>query len=51
MIKVVTDSTAYLPEDLLKDYDISVISLNVVLNDQTFRELDMNYETFYDEMA
>ncbi len=51
MIKIVTDSTSYLPKEIIKEYDISVVSLNVVLNDQTLRELDMNYETFYDEMA
>lgn len=49
-IKIVTDSTAYIPSDLLKEYDISVVSLNVILNGVSRRELDLINETFYPEM-
>lgn len=30
-VKIITDSTAYLPEDYLAQYDIDVVSLNVVM--------------------
>ena len=46
-IKIVTDSTAYIPEDLLAKYDISVISLNVIMNGESLRELDINDQDFY----
>ena len=50
MIKIVTDSTSYLPTELIRKYDLSIVSLNVTLNNQTKRELDIANETFYDEM-
>lgn len=50
-IKVVTDSTAYIPEEMLKKYDISVVSLNVSFENESFRELDIDKLTFYDKMA
>ncbi|MGL4737170.1 MAG: DegV family protein [Cellulosilyticaceae bacterium] len=50
-IKVVTDSTSYIPEELLKMYDISVISLNVIINDKSVRELDLSNDSFYEAMA
>lgn len=46
-IKIVTDSTAYIPDDLLTKYDISVISLNVIMNGESVRELDINDQDFY----
>lgn len=49
-IKVVTDSTAYIPEELLKKYDISVVSLGVIMGDESCRELDIDKETFYEKM-
>lgn len=51
MIKLVTDSTSYIPKDELLNYDISVVSLNVILNGWSQRELDIDNETFYAEMA
>lgn len=49
-IKVVTDSTAYIPEELLKKYDIRVVSLGVIMGDESCRELDIDKETFYEKM-
>lgn len=51
MIKIVTDSTSYIPKDYLQKYDISVVSLNVILNQKNQRELDINNDTFYTEMS
>ncbi|MEG2339093.1 MAG: DegV family protein, partial [Clostridium sp.] len=50
-IKIVTDSTAYIPKALLEEYDIKVISLNVTMNNKSYRELDLSNDTFYTEMA
>lgn len=49
-IKIVTDSTSYIPEELLKEYDISVVSLNVVLEGKSYREIDLKNEEFYKKM-
>lgn len=50
-IKIVTDSTAYLPKSLIEAYDIAVVSLNVVLDDKITRELDTSNAVFYQEMS
>ena len=49
-IKIVTDSTSYIPKQYINDYDISVVSLNVVLNGDSCRELELSNETFYEKM-
>lgn len=35
---IITDSTAYLPDEIIKQYNISVLSLNVHLPDRDFKE-------------
>lgn len=50
MIKIVTDSTSYIPHEYLAAYDISIVSLGVVLNEKLQREVDINPHTFYEEM-
>ena len=42
---------AYLPEDYLAEYDIDVVSLNVVMDGQSRREMELSNDTFYEEMA
>ncbi|MGL5084356.1 MAG: DegV family protein [Clostridium sp.] len=49
-IKIITDSTSYLSEEMIKKYDISVLSLNITLNNESIREVDINNEKFYDSM-
>ena len=49
-IKIVTDSTSYIPEEFINKYDISVVSLNVILNGESIREVDLDNETFYSKM-
>lgn len=51
MIKIITDSTSYIPEEDLAHYDIRIVSLNVILNGETYREIDLKNETFYEKMA
>ncbi len=50
MIKIVTDSTSYLPLKYIKEYDISIVSLGVTWQAKTERELDVNLSNFYDEL-
>lgn len=49
-VKIVTDSTSYIPKELLKEYDISVVSLNVIFNGESYRELELNNIEFYNKM-
>lgn len=49
-VKVVTDSTSYIPEELIRKYDISVVSLNVILNRESYKEIELSNEEFYKKM-
>ena len=49
-IKIVTDSTSYIPKEFINKYDISVVSLNVIMNGKSIREIDLDNETFYRQM-
>ena len=49
-VRIVTDSTAYLPEDLKAQYHIEVVSLNVILDEKSYREIDLTNEEFYPKM-
>lgn len=47
-IVVVTDSTAYIPEDALGEFDIPVIPLWLIWGDERFRDgIDIDPPTFY----
>jgi DegV family protein with EDD domain len=49
MIKIVTDSTCDLPEDLRKKYEIQVVSQNVIFGTQSYLDrVDMTPERFYE---
>ncbi|WP_404404926.1 DegV family protein [Jeotgalibacillus malaysiensis] len=48
---VVTDSTAYLPEELREMYDIRMVPLYVIMNGKTYEEeVDLTTDAFYDEV-
>lgn len=49
-IKIVTDSTSYIPQEYIDKYDISIVSLNVFMNNKSTRELDIDNQCFYKEM-
>lgn len=49
-IKIVTDSTSYIPQEYIKKYDIKIVSLNVVMNGDSRREVDIDNKYFYEEM-
>jgi DegV family protein with EDD domain len=46
-IKIVTDSTCYIPKDVRESQDISVVSLSVNFGSETYLEEEMDYESFY----
>jgi DegV family protein with EDD domain len=48
MIKIVTDSTAYLPEEIIRRHDIRVLPLYVHFGHEAFRDgVDLTHEQFY----
>jgi DegV family protein with EDD domain len=48
MIKIVTDSTAYLPEEIVRQHDICVVPLYVHFGTEAFREgVELSNEEFY----
>lgn len=49
-IKIITDSTSYIPTEYIEKYGISVVSLNVYMDDKSTRELDIDNKFFYEEM-
>lgn len=52
-VRIVTDSTSYIPEDLSAGLPITVVSLTATLGGTTYREVDMSRddtEAFYQRM-
>jgi DegV family protein with EDD domain len=50
-VAVVTDTTAYLPEQILRENDIHLVSLYVNWEDESVRESDItDYGAFYDRL-
>jgi len=47
-IKIVTDSTCNLPSQLLKKYDISVVDLKVMIDDEVFKDSKIKPSTVVD---
>lgn len=48
MIKIVTDSTAYLPEPVIREHDIRVVPLCVHFGEEAFKEgVELSNEEFY----
>ena len=50
MIKMITDSTSYIPEEWLALYDIEVIPLSVTLGDESIVETEISNEDFYKKL-
>ncbi|GGK02979.1 hypothetical protein GCM10007063_26550 [Lentibacillus kapialis] len=50
-IAVMTDSTSYIPEFLIEQYNIHIVPLNVVFGDDSYREgIDITTGEFYDKV-
>ena len=51
MVKVVTDSCADLPAEIVKELGVSVVPLNVYFGDKTFKDgVEITAEEFYDRL-
>ncbi len=51
MVKIVTDSTADLPKDLVDKYEIHVIPLNLFFGEETFKDgIDLSPEAFIQKL-
>lgn len=51
-IAILTDSTAYIPKEIIKEYDIHVIPLLVNWGDQSYLDnVDITPEVFYDRLT
>ncbi|MBS4213134.1 DegV family protein [Neobacillus rhizophilus] len=48
---IVTDSTAYIPTELLDKWNIHMIPLNVIFGNEVYREeVDIHWQQFYEEV-
>lgn len=50
-IKIVTDSTSYLPANLKAGFDISIVALSVNFDTETYVETEITNAFFYNKMA
>ncbi|MCL0052186.1 DegV family protein [Peptococcaceae bacterium] len=50
-IKIVTDSTSYIPSNLTKELDIAMVSLNVNFDDESYHEVDISNSVFYNKFV
>ncbi len=52
MIKIITDSTAYMPSDYIKNNNITVIPLRVLFNEEEFEEgAPGSYDDFFEKFT
>ena len=49
-VKVIADSTSYIPQDIKKLYDINIVSLSVVFQDEAFKETEITNDKFYKKL-
>jgi len=49
-IKIITDSTSYLPESMKQKYDISIVSLSVAFENDVYKEIDITNEDFFNKL-
>ena len=51
-VSIVTDSTAYLPDEFVRQYGITVLPLSIVWQDRIYRDgIDIQPEEFYTRLA
>jgi DegV family protein with EDD domain len=51
MIKIVTDSTADVPQELMDRYDIRTVPINIQFGQETYREgIDIDRPTFFEKL-
>lgn len=50
MIKLISDSTSYIPKELIDKYDIDVIPLSVILGSEIIDETEINNKDFFEKL-
>lgn len=50
-VKILTDSTSYIDENIRKELDIEIVCLNVVFENESFKETEISNELFYEKMT
>lgn len=50
-VKVITDSTSYIPEDQLAEYDIELVALSVLFGEEAYKENEISNQDFYKKLA
>ncbi|HZK53062.1 MAG TPA: DegV family protein [Desulfosporosinus sp.] len=50
-VSILTDSTSYLGEEIRKDLNINMVSLNLSFDNESIREVDIDNDRFYKIMA
>ncbi len=50
-IKIITDSTSYINESLVESLNIDILSLYVVFNEESIKEINIDNDTFYKRMS
>lgn len=50
-VSILTDSTSYLGEEIKKDLNIKMVSLNLSFDNESIREVDIDNDRFYKLMA
>ena len=50
-IRVVVDSTSYIPREIREEYDITVLPLSVVFEDGPIKETEITNEDFYSKLS
>ncbi|MBM7615722.1 DegV family protein [Alkaliphilus hydrothermalis] len=50
-VKILTDSTGYLDESVREELGIKMVSLSVKFEDESFKETEIDNDTFYKKMA
>lgn len=51
-VKIVTDTTCDLPQDIIQKYDIRLVPISITLGDNTYKELiELPPEQFYDYLS
>lgn len=49
-VKIISDSTSYIPKKWIDELDIDIVSLNVSIGEEYFKENEISNEAFYEKM-
>jgi len=51
MIKIITDSSSYIPQELINKYDITVLSHRITIDEKEYPETEINTFSFYKSIS